>query len=290
MIARKTLTLLLIALVLTACDHSSSQPKEPPKTKPTVSTAAMANHHATLLHHTLPVPLPPMIVAKGVLQRTIYVGTVDHPTLDGGIINAADGLPVTHAVPPMIATAATVKPMIKAPSSSTASTPLTDDQWATSPRVKRLLAEAASGGKLAAVLQKTEAMGLPASVATVPMIESNYQTQAVSPKGAAGAWQLMPSIAYHYGLTNAQRFELTPSTDTALTLLQQLHAQLGNWALTFAAYNAGEARVAQALAKNPQATTIDALDLPSETKAYVHQLMWLNQTLSHISSEEELAP
>ena len=37
--------------------------------------------------------------AQTVLQRTSYIGTAENPTMDGGIINAADGLPVHHVVP-----------------------------------------------------------------------------------------------------------------------------------------------------------------------------------------------
>jgi hypothetical protein len=33
------------------------------------------------------------------LSHTSVIGTVDHPTLDGGIINAADGIPVFHPEP-----------------------------------------------------------------------------------------------------------------------------------------------------------------------------------------------
>lgn len=222
---------------------------------------------------------------QGTLEYTSYIGTPDHPTIDGGIINSTDEMPVNHDMPStkqLFHQQQAVKvTLIKA--SEDNQKPFKDD-WATSEKVKKLLIEAASQGKLNYVLKKTDQMRLPASVAVVPMVESNYQTKAISPKGAAGAWQLMPSTAKDYGINNQERFQFTTSTDTALRLLDNLHQQFGNWELAFAAYNAGSKRVIEAMQENPNAKTIDELDLPQETKTYVKHIMSLNKTMMELAT------
>jgi hypothetical protein len=131
---------------------------------------------------------------------------------------------------------------------------------------------ATKNGKLFYVLTQAKSMNLPASVAAVPFVESRYDDNAVSNKGAAGAWQLMPALAKDYGLPQQDRFEFTSSTNVALTYLKQLYAQFGSWELTYAAYNAGPTRVQNALLRNPHATSVQELSLPQETKNYVVRL------------------
>jgi len=230
-------------------------------------------------------PIQTMLRPIGnIVQHTDFIGTEEQPTLDGGIINAADGLAV-NTVPESVTHNSYVKAQTKMsrenydvksrPKTATAF----QDTWATSARVKELLHQAAKDGKLEYVLNKTEEKGLPASVAVVPMVESRYQEKATSAKGAAGAWQLMSSTAKDYGVNKEDRYKLQPATEAALNLLQDLYQQFGSWELAFAAYNAGADRVQSALRKNPQAQSIQELDLPKETKAYVKQLMAINNAI-----------
>lgn len=258
-----------------------------------------------------PLPLSSGIVlsesASAVLQHTSFVGSTDFPTIDGGIINAVDGLPV-HSVNfdtinKGAASSASVSRSVSAVStavSSSASSPtlssaaapvlvsapasasFAQDNWATTPRVKRLLEAAVRNGKLDYVLKKLDEKGLPASVATVPMIESNYRETATSPKGAAGAWQLMSHTAQDYGLAKDERYKFTAATKAALDLLYDLYQQFNSWELAFAAYNAGAKRVQDALRKSPRATSVQELDLPQETKAYVTRIMLLNKTMAQM--------
>ena len=218
---------------------------------------------------------------QGVLTNTHYIGTPDRPTIDGGIINSTDVLTVQDSEeikrPQKLSRTPFVSIKESVPS-------VLDDKWATRERVRRFLTSASHEGKLSYVLKKTAEMKLPASVAVVPMVESNYETRAVSPKGAVGAWQLMPETAVDFGMKEKERFQFVKSTDTALRLLARLHHQFGNWALAFAAYNAGSSRVLAALHKNPKATSVDELDLPSETKTYVHRLMGINKTIQEMGS------
>lgn len=239
---------------------------------------------------------------RNVLQHTNFVGTADNPTIDGGIINNTDGLPVSAfaakenapATQHMDGANGNLGQIQDKPKTNLGQPPTNRqqsdnkvatiaDDWATSQRVKSLLKSAASDGKLDYVLQKIDEKGLPVSVATVPMIESSYQENATSPKGAAGAWQLMPQTAQDYGVSKDERYKLNLATEAALNLLYNLHQEFHSWELAFAAYNAGAARVAAAVRKNPQAKSVQELDLPQETKDYVKRIMALNKTLAGLS-------
>ncbi|OAI46003.1 hypothetical protein AYO45_01975 [Gammaproteobacteria bacterium SCGC AG-212-F23] len=211
---------------------------------------------------------------NGYLERTTDIGTIDHPTIDGGIINTTESEIMRHK-----------KLFLRIPQVHSKNKPSFikqksfQDDWATNRKVKQLLMTAAHHGKLDYVLKKTEEMGLPSGIAVVPMVESNYQNQVVSPKGAAGIWQLMPSVAKEYGISSTDRFKQTASTDVALKFISALYQRFKNWDLTLAAYNAGSHRIMQALQKNPVAKTIDDLDIPEETKNYVYRIKAINNTL-----------
>lgn len=158
------------------------------------------------------------------------------------------------------------------------------DSWTTDPKyvskVERVLKYAASGGKLSYVLDQAKQHAVPVSIAIVPMVESNYNEKAVSPKGAAGAWQWMASSAKDYGLNSKDRFNFESSTKAAINLLKDLHSEFGNWNLAFAAYNCGRQCVINALKNNPDAKSIDELRLPAETIAYVHKIIQFNQIIA----------
>jgi Transglycosylase SLT domain len=161
---------------------------------------------------------------------------------------------------------------------------LKSDDWATDTKVEQVLKQAASEGKLSYVLDQAKKANVPASVAILPIVESNYNKTAVSPKGAGGAWQLMPGTTNDYGIKAKDRFDFNSSTDVAIQLLNDLHQEFGNWALAFAAYNCGSHCVINALKHNPGATDIDELSLPTETKNYVHKIIKLNQLIAGLDS------
>lgn len=262
---------------LASCKKESAKPPEKPK----------ASQHPIILPETA--PLNPeklkapagLKVKKTAMQHTAQIGTPEQPTLDGGIINAADGIPV---MPAEEKPASPVKSVAKKPENLNqtplkAKTPKLDDKWATSPQISQILNRAIKEGKLTPILKEADSLGLPAGAALLPMVESRYQEHALSPKGAAGMWQLMPGLARDYGLTYQQRFDTYASTPVALTYLKSLYQQFGNWALAYAAYNAGPARVSRALKENSHAQTIDELNLPLETKNYVHRMQQIHTTL-----------
>ena len=119
--------------------------------------------------------------------------------------------------------------------------------------------------------------GLPVELAYLPLIESGYRPQAVSPAGAVGPWQFIPETGRRYGLRIDalvdERRDPIKSTEAASQYLKDLHEMFGDWELSLAAYNSGEYRVARILANKQDVD--DYWDmrergyLPSETSAYV---------------------
>ena len=101
----------------------------------------------------------------------------------------------------------------------------------------------------------------PSLVDSVIRVESNYNPNAVSPKGAMGLMQLIPSTARRFGVNDtfhpAQNIE---GGVKYLKYLMQLYN--GDERLALAAYNAGEGAVAKYKGIPPYA----------ETQNYVYQV------------------
>jgi membrane-bound lytic murein transglycosylase D len=131
------------------------------------------------------------------------------------------------------------------------------------------------------VVNEVEKRGMPAEIALLPMIESEFNPHCKSNKGASGLWQIMPTLGRIHGLKqNSQydgRRDVYESTKVALDHLQYLHKKFnGNWPLALAAYNAGETKVMNAMKKNRSAnksTDYWSLKLPKETTHFVPKLL-----------------
>lgn len=118
--------------------------------------------------------------------------------------------------------------------------------------------------------------GVPLEWLHIAAVESNYDPQALSPKGARGVWQLMPETARRFGLrVNGgvdERILPQQATRAAARYLRELYLQFGDWLLALAAYNAGEGQIAAAIER---ADTRDYWQLaerrllPEETRRYV---------------------
>ncbi|MDQ7082310.1 MAG: lytic transglycosylase domain-containing protein [Aquificota bacterium] len=114
--------------------------------------------------------------------------------------------------------------------------------------------------------------GLPSWVALIPKIESGYNPRAVSRKGAAGLWQLMPETARSLGLrvegNTDERFDPVKSTKAALSYIKRLYEKYKNPELVLIAYNWGEGNLLRAgidkVLNNPEL-------LPHETRAYLER-------------------
>lgn len=134
------------------------------------------------------------------------------------------------------------------------------------------------------IFKQLKQKSLPANLVLVPMLESSYNPKAVSHANAAGLWQLIPATATRFGLqvTNSkdERFDTKASTEAALAYLAFLYNKFDqDIALTLAAYNAGEGRVARAI-KKAGSRDFKALTLPKETQQYVNRFYALERLVS----------
>jgi soluble lytic murein transglycosylase-like protein len=93
--------------------------------------------------------------------------------------------------------------------------------------------------------------------------ESGFNPFAVSPAGAQGIAQMMPSTAAALGLTRP--FDPAASIDAQARLMRDLLRQFGSIPLALAAYNAGPAPVSACMCVPPYA----------ETQAYVARVLGL---------------
>ena len=122
--------------------------------------------------------------------------------------------------------------------------------------------------------------GLPLDLAYLPMIESGFNTSAISKASAVGTWQFMRATGKYYGLTVNdyvdERRDPVKSTKAAAAYLAKLYKDFDSWHLAVAAYNAGEGKIKKAL---KQSDSEDFWELAqsqyihSETKLYVPQLI-----------------
>lgn len=139
------------------------------------------------------------------------------------------------------------------------------------------------------LVTEVEKRGLPVEIALMPVIESDFNTEAYSHKHASGLWQLTPYIARHFGVRiNAWydgRQDIIDSTQATLDFFEYLLKRFdGNWYHAIAAYNTGEGRVRKAIARNKRAgksTDFFSLRLPKETQHFVPKLLAVTHLLRH---------
>lgn len=139
------------------------------------------------------------------------------------------------------------------------------------------------------IFQETKKKHLPAELALLPMIESEYTPSGRSSKGAVGLWQLMPSTAHNYGIKMNTWYDgrqsTIVSTKAALNFLSYLYEQFDhNWLLALAAYNAGPGAVMAAIHDNERhgrPTDFWALHLPKQTEQYIPKLLALAEIIQH---------
>ena len=127
------------------------------------------------------------------------------------------------------------------------------------------------------VLEELDKYRLPAELALLPYIESNYDPFSISASGAMGIWQLMPATARIYNLEDTwwyeQRHDPLVSSKAAVRYLAYLHNRFNREiTYTLAAYNGGPTRLEKQIKLNKRAgkpTNYGNLKLPKQTKEYV---------------------
>lgn len=126
--------------------------------------------------------------------------------------------------------------------------------------------------------KQTQAKGLPAEIALIPLIESEFNPNDRSHKGATGLWQLMRATATELGIKVISGYDgrrnVVASTKAALAYLNDLGNYFkGNWYLAFAAYNAGQFKIDKAIRHAGDNSFWNLSSLPKETKFYVPKLL-----------------
>lgn len=102
----------------------------------------------------------------------------------------------------------------------------------------------------------------PSLVKSIIKNESSYDVDAVSPKGAMGLMQLMPSTVEELGV--ADPFSAEENIDGGVRMLKKLiNTYQGDYKRAIAAYNAGKAAVDRAGGEAPFA----------ETRSYVNRVL-----------------
>lgn len=131
------------------------------------------------------------------------------------------------------------------------------------------------------ILKEFKEAGLPEELSWLPLIESGFRVQALSPARALGLWQFIPSTGYKFGLKRDyyvdERMDPIKSTKAAIEYLSELHKLFGDWSTVLAAYNCGEGRVLRTI----RSQNVNYLDnfwdlyekLPQETASYVPRFL-----------------
>ena len=133
------------------------------------------------------------------------------------------------------------------------------------------------------VIDEIEQRGLPLELALLPIVESAYNPNAVSPQSAVGLWQFMPATATGMGLKRDWwydgRRDPLASTRAALDYLEYLYLQFdGDWLLALAAYNMGQGNLQRSIRNNEsngEATDFWSLAVPTETQRHVPRILAL---------------
>lgn len=130
-----------------------------------------------------------------------------------------------------------------------------------------------------------EKYGVPEDFKYLAVIESGL-TNAVSPAGARGVWQIMKATGRENGLevnSNVdERYHLELATEVACKYLLNAKENFGSWTLAAAAYNAGNTGIARRLKEQNVSDYYDLL-LNEETGRYLFRIIALKEILTHPS-------
>ena len=126
-------------------------------------------------------------------------------------------------------------------------------------------------------LEVLDKYDIPLEIQMIPVLESEFDANAVSPVGAVGYWQFMGELATEYGLRIGGKYDerrnFVKSTVAAARFFRdQLDYFNDDLLLSVAAYNCGQGRVRSSMKKSgkadPSYWDIKKY-LPSETRKFV---------------------
>lgn len=121
---------------------------------------------------------------------------------------------------------------------------------------------------------------IPTDLFFLAMIESGFDSNAVSSAQAVGIWQFIPATGKAYGLridgVIDERRDPVRSTEAAIEHLKDLKLELGYWHIAMAAYNAGTGLIQDAIIRHNTANywyLSEQEALPQETREYVPKIL-----------------
>ena len=148
------------------------------------------------------------------------------------------------------------------------------------------------------VIQELEAADLPIELALIPFIESNYDPFSISPSGAVGLWQFMPTTGRAFNLErswwNEDRHDPYRSTHAAIGYFKYLFERFDNDIyLALAAYNAGPTYLEKQIKKNKRrGLKYDfwSLDLTNQVTEYVPKYVAIREIIFNAEKYGILLP
>lgn len=125
-------------------------------------------------------------------------------------------------------------------------------------------------------------MALPSDLIYVAITESYLLPRSMSSANAAGIWQFIKETGKREGLSINdnldERYNIKKSTRSALAHLKKLYGEFGDWLIAIAAYNAGPARLKEAMEHQETRDFLD-LYLPEETERYVFRILAIKEII-----------
>jgi soluble lytic murein transglycosylase-like protein/predicted Zn-dependent peptidase len=134
---------------------------------------------------------------------------------------------------------------------------------------------------------------LPEDLVWLVAIESGFNPQAASPKGAAGLFQFMPETGDRYGLARSElvdeRLSITRGTRAGVAHLHDLFEHYHQWDLALAAYNFGVEKLDDALARLAERRGPRGAGKPVELKDLVEAHLVPGETASFVPQVQAFA-
>jgi soluble lytic murein transglycosylase-like protein len=134
---------------------------------------------------------------------------------------------------------------------------------------------------------------MPEDLLWLVAIESGFNPQAMSPKGAAGLFQFMPETGAKYGLAQTEmideRRSVTKSTAAGVAHLKDLFAIYKQWDLALAAYNFGHEPLDEAIEKLKARRGPKDKDKPVDIKALAEARLIPKETANFVPQIQAFA-